>query len=146
MNVVENRNISRGHRLGRNLISTFYLIKNKQKEYFGGFQITFQQYSILQILKENTSNTYSTADIRDRMLDKMSDVSRIIDRLLAKGLVKRSVNKSDKRLVDIEISREGIELLKPIEASLENRIQNLFKNLSDKEQKNLENLLNKIGS
>src|SRR5205814_2042428 len=63
--------------------------------------ITHQQFNILRILRGNHPTPLSTLTIRERMIDKMSDTSRIVDRLLSKGLAKKVVCKKDRRLVDV---------------------------------------------
>jgi len=135
---------NKGQRLGLNLIFTFNWIKNRQKEYFDKFDITAQQYNVLRILRGHHPDMYSTSDIRDRMLDKMSDASRIVDRLLKKDLVERTINKMDKRLVDIRISKSGIKLLAKMDDTIEYHTTSAFEKLTVEEQNTLDNLLDKI--
>ena len=71
--------------------------------------ITPQQYNILRILR-GSNKPMSTLQIRERMLDKMSDTSRIVDRLLLKGLVEKKISCTDKRLVDVNIAKKGLEI------------------------------------
>ena len=85
---------SRGQRLGVNLIYTSNWVQERQKSYFSKFGITQQQYNALRILRGNYPKPYSTSDIRERMLDKMSDTSRIVERLVKKDLVVRIKQKS----------------------------------------------------
>lgn len=143
---IKQNTFSKGQRLGLNLIYTFNWIKNQQKEYFTQYEITAQQYNVLRILRGKYPEVYSTSDIRDRMLDKMSDASRIVDRLLIKELVERTTNKTDKRLVDIKISKKGIRLLKAMDDTIDGFAQKPFKNLSPDEQKLLDKLLDKMRS
>lgn len=143
---IKQNDFSQGQRLGLNLIYTFNWIKNRQKEYFDKFDLTAQQYNVLRILRGHFPKSYSTSDIRDRMLDKMSDASRIVDRLLKKSLVERTTNTIDKRLVDIKISKTGIKLLENMDDSIEVHVQGSFKNLSIEEQEKLDKLLDKIRS
>ena len=77
------------------------------------------------------------------MLDKMSDTSRIVDRLIIKGLVKKITCKTDKRLVDVSITDKGKKILQKIDLQ-EDEIQNILRTLSDKEAKTLNKLLDKI--
>jgi MarR family transcriptional regulator, 2-MHQ and catechol-resistance regulon repressor len=77
------------------------------------------------------------------MLDKMSDTSRIVDRLLVKGLVKKSTCPKDKRLVDVLITEKGQKLLKKIDSEADH-IAEIMGNLSDKEAEQLSNLLDKL--
>lgn len=136
--------VSNGQRLGLNLIYTFNWVKEQQKEYFSQFGITQQQYNVLRILRGNHPKAYSTSDIRERMMDKMSDASRIVERLLKKQLVERSKNSKDKRLVDVMISKDGLELLKKMDESIEVHLRRPFKNLTEEEQKTLDALLDKM--
>jgi DNA-binding MarR family transcriptional regulator len=87
----------------------------------------------------------STLQIRQRMLDKMSDTSRIVDRLILKGLVKKTVCPEDKRLVDVSITDKGMNLLEKMD-KYENDMDAVFGNLSIAEAKTLNNLLDKIRS
>ena len=143
---IKQDSFSKGQRLGLNLIFTFNWIKNRQKDYFSKFDITAQQYNVLRILRGHYPETYSTSDIRDRMLDKMSDASRIVDRLLKKELVERTTNKTDKRLVDIKISSVGLKLLEKMDSTIEVHSQAPFEKLTLEEQDTLDNLLDKIRS
>lgn len=77
------------------------------------------------------------------MLDKMSDTSRIVDRLVLKGLAKKNVCKNDKRLVDVSISLKGMNLLEKIDR-YENDMDSILGNLTDAETKTLNKLLDKI--
>src|SRR5215470_980818 len=93
-----------------NLIYTFNWVNEKINKQFEPFEITQQQFNILRILR-GAGEPLSTLQIRQRMLDKMSDTSRIVDRLIKKELVKKTVCKSDRRLVDVIISDKGRKLL-----------------------------------
>lgn len=135
---------SKGQRLGVNLIYTSNWVQERQKTYFSQFGITHQQYNVLRILRGSYPTPYSTSDIRDRMLDKMSDASRIVERLVKKELVVRKTNKKDKRLVDVTISDSGLDLLEKIDETVEDFAQKPFKKLSAKEQETLDYLLDKI--
>jgi len=135
---------SREQRLGLNIIFSFNWIREKQKVYFLEYGITSQQYNVLRILRGNYPNVYSTSDIRERMLDKMSDASRIVDRLVKKKLVDRITNKKDKRLVDIKISDNGLALLKRMDYTIETHAQSPFENLTKEEQHQLDALLDKM--
>src|SRR6476619_8184088 len=93
-----------------NLIYTHNWLMERMKLFFEKADLTQQQFNILRILR-GAGQPLSTLQIRQRMLDKMSDTSRIVDRLIKKGLVKKVVCKSDKRLVDVTIAEKGKKLL-----------------------------------
>lgn len=103
-----------------NILFTSNWIQNKQKEFFEPFGITGQQYNILRILRGQHPNRISGAEIKNRMLDKNSDVSRLLDRLIGKNLVSKSQCPNDKRASDIAISKEGLGLLEKLDATINN--------------------------
>ena len=125
-----------------NLIYTYNWMNEKMKKVFDKDDITGQQYNILRILR-GAGKPISTLQIRERMLDKMSDTSRIVDRLVLKGLAKKTVCKDDKRLVDVSISNKGKTLLEKIDL-YEKDIDAILANLTDTEAKTLNKLLDKI--
>lgn len=105
--------------------------------------ITHQQYNILRILRGSLPTPLSTLQIRERMLDKMSDTSRIVDRLVVKGLAKKTLCKKDRRLVDVTITEKGKKLLEKLDGR-QPEMDNIFGNLSVNEAAQLNTLLNKI--
>ncbi len=105
--------------------------------------ITHQQYNILRILRGSLPKPLSTLQIRERMLDKMSDTSRIVDRLVVKGLAKKTLCKKDRRLVDVTITEKGKKLLEKLDGR-QPEMDNIFGNLSVNEAAQLNILLNKI--
>lgn len=125
-----------------NLIYTYNWMNEKMKSFFEKEDITGQQFNILRILR-GAAVPISTLQIRERMLDKMSDTSRIVDRLVLKGLAKKNICKGDKRLVDVSISTKGKKLLEKIDR-YEHEIEAILGNLSVTEAKTLNNLLDKI--
>lgn len=126
-----------------NLIYTVNWMTEKSKEVFSHEDITPQQFNILRILRGSHPRPLSTLQIRERMLDKMSDTSRIVDRLLVKGLVKKVVCKTDRRLVDITISDKGKKLLERLDQR-QDELDAIIGNISKKEAAALSDLLDKI--
>lgn len=125
-----------------NLIYTYNWMNEKMKSVFDKEGITGQQYNILRILR-GAGKPISTLQIRERMLDKMSDTSRIVDRLVLKGLAQKNTCKNDKRLVDVSISAKGKKILANID-EYEKDMDAILGNLTDAEAKTLNNLLDKI--
>ena len=128
---------------GINMIYTYGWIMEKQKSLFATENITPQQFNILRILRGSQPQPLSTLQIRERMLDKMSDTSRIVDRLIAKGLVKKAVSKTDRRLVDVVISEKGKKLLERMDR-LQDDLDKITGNLTLKEAATLSRLLDKL--
>ncbi len=125
-----------------NLIYTYNWITERLKAIFDREGLTMQQFNILRILR-GSEKPLSTLQIRERMLDKMSDTSRIVDRLLIKGLVKKVVCKADKRLVDVSITPNGRALLQNIDLQ-EAEMNAIMEPLSEEEALTLNILLDKI--
>ena len=128
---------------GINLIYTLAWMKDKTKAIFDEEDITSQQFNILRILRGSYPQPLSTLQIRERMLEKMSDTSRIVDRLIVKGLVKKVTCKNDRRLVDVIITDKGKKLLERLDTR-QDEIDNVLGNLSEKEANILSELLDKI--
>ena len=125
-----------------NLIYTFNWVNEKINKRFEPFDITQQQFNILRILR-GAGQPLSTLQIRQRMLDKMSDTSRIVDRLVKKGMVKKSTCREDRRLVDVLLTDKGKKLLQSMDGMNE-EMDSVFKYLSNEEAKLLNVLLDKI--
>jgi MarR family transcriptional regulator, 2-MHQ and catechol-resistance regulon repressor len=126
-----------------NLIFTYHWVVERIKNLLSAEDITLQQYNILRILRGSFPTPLSTLQIRERMLDKMSDTSRIVDRLVAKGLVRKHTSKTDKRLVDVTITDEGRELLTKLDLHNE-ELDNIVTSLTEGEMNTLNNLLDKL--
>lgn len=129
------------HKALINLIYTANWLQGKQQDFFKPFGITGQQYNILRILKGQHPNTISATEIKNRMLDRNSDVSRLLDRLTLKKLINKTTCPSDKRATDVSITEEGLELLAVIEK--EEKRAGLLLQLSDEEANQLSDLLDK---
>jgi DNA-binding MarR family transcriptional regulator len=125
-----------------NLVFTFNWMNERMNKFFAPFDITQQQFNILRILR-GAGSPLSTLQIRQRMLDKMSDTSRIVDRLVKKGMVKKTICREDRRLVDILLTDKGKKLLQSMDA-LNEEMDYLFKYLSEDEARQLNFLLDKI--
>lgn len=125
-----------------NLAYTEGWLSERFKQFLDRFDLTAQQFNILRILR-GAQGPLSTLQIRERMLDKMSDTSRIVDRLLLKKLVQKTVCERDKRLVDVTITPAGLEVLLKIDAFNE-QIDAIMCGLSEAEAKVLNELLDKM--
>jgi Transcriptional regulators len=127
-----------------NIIYTYNWVTEKTKQIFERGDITSQQYNILRILR-GAGKPLSTLQIRQRMLDKMSDTSRIVDRLVKKDLVQKVICKTDRRLVDVTITEQGMALLDKLDG-YNDEMDALLGNITEDEAKMLNQLLDKIRS
>lgn len=128
-----------------NLIYTSNWMRERTSGIIEAEGITPQQFNILRILRGSHPMPLSTLQIRERMLDKMSDTSRIVDRLIAKGLVKKYICKKDRRLVDVIISEKGMKMLERLDKR-QDEMDAIMGNLTEKEASSLSKLLDKIRS
>ena len=125
-----------------NLIYTYNWVTEKIKVHLDKYDITSQQFNILRILR-GAGVPLSTLQIRQRMLDKMSDTSRIVDRMVRKNLVTKTISSVDKRLVDVEISDSGKKLLDKLDER-QDEMDAVLENISIEEAQTLNLLLDKI--
>jgi DNA-binding MarR family transcriptional regulator len=125
-----------------NLIYTYNWMHERMKGIFEKHDITSQQFNILRILR-GAGKPISTLQIRQRMLDKMSDTSRIVDRLVVKELVQKNTCINDKRLVDVSITEAGKKILEKMDA-YNAKMDAIFNNLSAEEANKLNVLFDKI--
>jgi len=125
-----------------NLIFTAGWLAGKQEHIFKPFGITTSQYNILRILRGQGDKSLSGAEIKARMLERNSDISRMLDRLAKKDLIVRSQCPNDKRATDVRIAPPGLKVLKAIDATIDNAEKEII-NLSQKESKLLSDLLDK---
>jgi DNA-binding MarR family transcriptional regulator len=98
-----------------NLIYTSNWLQNKHLHFFKTFGITGQQFNILRILKGQHPQTISATEIKNRLLDQNSDVSRLLTRLELKNLITKSTCPNDKRASDVFITETGLQLLDQID-------------------------------
>lgn len=134
---------SESHKAMVNLQFTQLAIANKLDETFKKSSISAQQFNVLRILRGQYPNSASIGLIKERMLDKNSDVSRIIDRLKRKKLLARRECKLDRRQKDVTISDEGLKLLEILDEDL-SEIEKTIGCLSEKETIKLNSILDKI--
>jgi DNA-binding MarR family transcriptional regulator len=131
------------HKAAVNMIYTFNWVINQQIAFFKPFGVTVQQFNILRILRGQHPNPATIKLIKERMLDKMSDASRIVEKLRIKGLVERNICSHDRRNVDVIITQKGLDLLSEIDKYDDEADKNLT-TLNEEEIKQLNNLLDKL--
>jgi DNA-binding MarR family transcriptional regulator len=125
-----------------NILFTSSWMMERIKNFVKTEGITPQQYNILRILR-GAGHPLSTLQIRERMLDKMSDTSRVVDRMITKGLVIKTVSEKDKRMVDIAITPQGLQKLENLDKRNDD-LDAILRNLSEDELCTLSNLLDKL--
>ena len=127
-----------------NLVYTANKITDEQKTFFKKAEVTHQQYNVLRILRGKYPETSNPGEIKSVMLDKSPDLTRLVDRLLAKNLVARESCLDNRRKVDIKITEKGLSFLQDIEPLVNESGSRYNKNLSDTEAILLSDLLDKL--
>jgi DNA-binding MarR family transcriptional regulator len=125
-----------------NLQLTYAWLMDQIRGFVKKENITTQQYNILRILRKE-NQPLSTNHIREQMHDKMSDTSRIVERMVKKGLLLKTVSQKDKRMVDVVITATGLQLLEQLD-SRNYELDKILNNLSSQELETLIFLLGKL--
>lgn len=132
---------SQHHKALVNIVYTANMIEQISQRFLRKYGISTQQLNVLRILREVKPKVATVTLLQRRMLDKMSNASRLVDKLLEKGLVNRVLNKNDRRKVDVKITAKGMKLLQKIDKT---DYQSEFFKLNETEAKKLNDLLDKI--
>ena len=128
-----------------NVMYTGNWLKNRTSDFLKPFELTAQQFNVLRILRGQHPEGITTMEIRKRLLDKMSDASRMVDRLERDGWVSKHRDDIDKRLVSVVISEKGMKCLLEIDV-IEAKMHDSIHKLSSEEAHQLSLLLDKIRS
>lgn len=131
------------HKLAVNIFYTYGWLMNNNASLLKTHGLTPAQYNILRILRGQHPRAASINLLKERMLDKMSDASRLVERLRSKGLLERSQCSKDRRQVDVVITEAGLDLLAILDSE-ENKIEETLKTLSPEEADTVNNLLDKL--
>ena len=134
---------SNRQRLLVNILFTSNWLNAIQSRMLKAHGISPQQYNILRILRGQHPDPATINLLRERMLDKMSNASRLVEKLRQKGLVERRVCESDRRAVDVLITDEGLRLLDQL-TPMEREWEALMGHLDDGEASTLNILLDKM--
>ncbi len=126
-----------------NIIYTAHWLQQKHNQVFKTFDLSSQQFNVLRILRGQHPKSVTVKLISERMIDQSSNVSRLIEKLLAKDLIIRQTSPQDRRRVDVQINQKGLDLLSEIDQKLEG-FEGDFKEVSDEELETLSNILDKI--
>lgn len=131
------------HKAALNIIYTFNWINSHHGTFLKKFGLTYQQFNVLRILRGQCPNVATVKLIRERMLDRMSDASRIVEKLRLKGLVGREIDQDDRRACQVSISEKGLALLSEIDKE-ESSLELPFQTLTKEEVQQLNLLLDKL--
>lgn len=127
-----------------NIIYTGSWLIAKFNQMLKPYGITEPQYNVLRILKGQHGKAVNLFEIQERMIQRMSNVSRLIDKLLEKGYVSRCERKENRRMVDIAITNTGLKLIDDLEKPIEETFRKINSNLTDEEARLMAEWLDKL--
>ncbi|MBK7668995.1 MAG: MarR family transcriptional regulator [Sphingobacteriaceae bacterium] len=127
-----------------NIIYTSNWLRDQQMDVFRAFDVLPQHYNVLRIIKGKHPKPCSPGEIKEVMLDKGNDVTRLVDKLVKKGLVKRNLCESNRRKIDITITEKGVTFIKEISDPMKKQLSVIKKLVSEKEAEQLSDILDKI--
>ncbi|TAE26629.1 MAG: MarR family transcriptional regulator [Candidatus Kapaibacterium sp.] len=133
------------HKAAINVIFTGNWLTSEHSRFLKDFNVSEQQFNILRILRGQGGKPASINLLKERMLDKMSDVSRLVERLRLSGFVERSICEYDRRAVEVIITKQGLALLERIDARAD-EIDKMMSALTEEELRFLNFLLDKVRS
>ena len=131
------------HKLAVNILYTHGWLISKHAEIFKSFDVTIAQYNILRILRGQYPNPVPISLLKERMLDKMSDASRLVERLRTKELLNRKICSEDRRRVNVLITQKGLDLLAELD-EFDVQFESNFNNITKTEAKEMNLLLDKL--
>jgi DNA-binding MarR family transcriptional regulator len=132
------------HKAVVNLIYTSNWLRDTQTDIFKKYDILPQHFNALRIIKGRYPKPVSAGEIKDVLLDKASDVTRLLDKLVKQGYVKRQLCEYNRRKMDITITPKGLQLLEELEAPMAAFYEDLATRLSAEDALQLSDLLDKL--
>ncbi|MCB0383560.1 MAG: MarR family transcriptional regulator [Psychroserpens sp.] len=127
-----------------NLFLTHTKVKNDLLNELKPFDLSLEQFNVLRILRGQKGNPINLQDIQERMVNKMSNTTRLVDKLIKKDFVKRNQCKENRRKIEIYITSDGLNILKELDIIIDQTEQNITSNLSITELEQLNKLLLKL--
>ena len=135
---------SKGQEAFLSLLRTGDLVKHRFHGLFESAGVTFQQYNVLRILRGAGSDGIATLEIGDRMIERTPGVTRLLDRLEAKGFVRRERCPEDRRKVLCFISPKGLDLLASLDAPVIDADEAVFQGMAEEELETLIRILDRL--
>lgn len=127
-----------------NIMFTAYWLEDQSAEVFKSYGISMQQYNVLRILRGQKGKPANLFLIQDRMIHKMSNATRLVEKLRLKGYVKRVTCEENRRKVEITITDKGLHMLDEIEPKIRKSEADTFSSLTEKDAIQLGRLLDKL--
>ena len=126
------------------ILTSGYQVNDKLSVLFKVYGISLPQFNVLRILRGQNGTAANLSTIQERMIHKMSNTTRLIDKLIDKGYVNRFVCEKNRRKIELFITDQGLKLLKSLDHTIDDKEKELLKNLNIKEKEELMRILSKI--
>lgn len=140
--VIQSRFKNAKHKAIVNLRYTSNFIGNIQNNYMANFDLSMAQFNILRILR-GANGAISVNQVKDRMIERSPNTTRLMDKLIDKGLMERVRCEEDRRVVYVSITNAGLSLLSQIDVDQETKLD-FTGNISEEEAEILSQLLDKL--
>jgi DNA-binding MarR family transcriptional regulator len=127
-----------------NIMYTASWLGVKKKQILQSSGISWQQFNILRILRGQKGKPASLKLLTSRMIDKMSNTSRLVEKLVQKGLIERHYCPQDRRSLEISLTEKGLKFIREVSTLLEEKMDNLLDHMSEDELKQLNQLLDRL--
>ena len=134
------------HKAHINILFTAAWLSQHSVQLLKPFNISWQQFNVLRILRGIHPESASVKLLTERMIDKMSNASRLVEKLKRKGLVDRQICPEDRRRVDVFITDKGLDLVNQASAVMEEDLQRVMSSISREEAVALNQILDTIHS
>ena len=127
-----------------NLLYTYGQVNSKLNKVLKPYDVSIQQINVLRILRGRQGEPTTLNLLQERMINEMSNTTRLVDKLVSKALVKKQKNTTNKRKVNISITKEGLQLLNNIDELIDSAETQMVSSLTHKEATELIRLLGKL--
>jgi DNA-binding MarR family transcriptional regulator len=141
--IIKSPNMTPSKQVLMNLFYTTNLVGERVQEVMKGYDLSQEQFNVLRILRGQKGRPANMCVIQERMIAKTSNTTRLVDKLLLKGLVSRSVCEDNRRKMEVGITQKGLNLLGELDPIVEDTEQAFAQNLDDNELQQLITLLQK---
>ena len=142
--IKSNSNLSLSKRAVISLLYTHGILNNVLNDALKPFDISLQQYHVLRILRSQNEKAITLEALQELMTNKMSNTTRLNEKLIKKGYVKKNINKTNRRKIDIIITQEGLNILNIIDNVMDGTEKDIIGPLTDNETHELIRLLGKV--
>lgn len=126
------------------ILTSGYKINDELSSLFKKFDLSIPQFNVLRILRGQKGKPANLSTVQEHMIHKMSNTTRLIDKLIQKGFVKRNICENNRRKIEVYITNSGLQLLKSIDDTLDDKESFILENLNIEEKKELIRILSKI--